>query len=240
MGEARSTSDELLLGRALNLMGVICKEIGRLRRSEACYRRALPLFLRGLGPLHPAVATTYHNLGGILYARGCLGRAEGWARRAVAVRAKALGRRHADVMADEAALAVILASRGKHAEAEVIYRRAIRFYAARAGLGYEVAINANNLAVLLESAGRRGPAERFYRRALRLYESTAGSPPHDRALALYNLGVLRAKAGGRDAFGLVEEAHAIFARTLGARHRLTREARGRLTELRAPARCAQS
>jgi len=214
------------------LLGVLCKEVGQLRRGESCYRRALPIFVRALGRLHPSVATIYHNLGGILYAQGLWGRAEHWTRRAVAVRTAGLGRRHAAVVADEACLAPILAARGKHVEAEALYRRAIRFFSGRPRGRYDVAINSSNLGVLLEATGRFRAAEAAYRLALRSYRALRHAPPHDVALALHNLGVLRARAGGTDAEILLEQALDIFRRTLGSRHTLTRESRRHLSELR--------
>ena len=213
------------------LLGVLCKEVGQLRRGESSYRRALPIFARVLGRSHPSVATIYHNLGGILYAQGLWGRAEHWTRRAVAVRSAALGRSHGDVVADEACLAPILAARGKHEEAEALYRRAIRFFSGRPRGRYEVAINSSNLGVLLETMGRYRAAEAAYRRALSSYRAMPNAPPHDLALALHNLGVLRARAGRTGAEILLEQAHDIFRRTLGSRHTLTRESRRHLSEL---------
>ena len=241
---ARRAGDELLLGRALNQLGVVCKELGQLRRAEGCYRRALPLLRRLLGPSHASMASLYHNLGGILYAQGAWARAERWTRRAVDVRRAELGRHHPDVMADEASLAPILAARGKTAPAEAIYRRAIRFYSTRAPAPYEVAVNASNLGVLLDEAGRHRAAESSFRRALAAYRSMRRPPPHDVGLALYNLGVLRARTGRADAAERVSEAHSLFLAALGPRHALTREAARRLLALRAacrqPARAARS
>jgi tetratricopeptide (TPR) repeat protein len=218
------------------LLGVICKEVGQVRRSESCYRQALPILERLFGGSHPSVATIYHNLGGVLFARAQWARAEHWTRRAIAVRSAALGARHGDVIADEACLAPILAARGKHAEAEAIYRRAIRFFStSKRGL-YEVAINSSNLGVLLESGGRYRAAEAAYRRALTSYRAMRHPPPHDVGLVLHNLGVLRAKAGRSDAVALFEEAHDLFRRALGARHALTRESGYRLDEFRASER----
>jgi tetratricopeptide (TPR) repeat protein len=230
--DARRSSDDLLLGRALTLLGVICKEVGHLRSSESCYRRALPLFERMLGPSHASVATLYHNLGGILYARGHWGRAEHWTRRAVILRTALLGRNHCDVVADQACLAPILAARGKHAEAEALYRRAIRFFSTRQRNAYEVAINSSNLGVLLDSMGRYRAAEAAYRRALGSYRAMRHAPRHDVALALYNLGVLEARHGKPEAAIRLAEAHRIFLRELGPRHSLTRESRRHLAAVR--------
>jgi tetratricopeptide (TPR) repeat protein len=231
-GAADGGADELFLARCLVLCGVICKERGHLLRGEACYRRALPVLRRVLGRSHPSVATLYHNLGGILYARGSWGRAEHWTRRAISLRTAALGRNHRDVVADEACLAPILAARGKNAEAEALYRRAIRFFSARPRDQYEVAINSSNLGVLLASMGRYRAAEAAYRRALTSYRAMRHAPPHDLALALYNLGVLRGRTNRPAAVSLLERAHGLFVRTLGPRHSLARESRRRLADLR--------
>jgi tetratricopeptide (TPR) repeat protein len=229
---ARRVGDQLLLARALTLLGVICKEVGQLRHSESCYRDALPILTRLFGGSHPSIATIYHNLGGVLFARAQWARAEHWTRRAIAVRSAALGARHGDVIADEACLAPILAARGKRAEAESIYRRAIRFFSrSKRGL-YEVAINSSNLGVLLESWGRYRAAEAAYRRALTSYRAMRHPPPHDLGLVLNNLGVLRAKAGRSGAVSLLQQAHAIFRRALGPRHALTRTSGEHVAKLR--------
>jgi len=229
---ARGAGDELMLGRALNLLGVVCKDLGHFRRSESCYRRALPIFERAFGEEHPSLATLYHNLGGVLYAQGRWPSAEYLTRRAVALRRAALGGEHRDVIADQACLAAILAARGKHAEAETLYRRAIRFFATRCRVGYEVAINSSNLAVLLASMGRHRAAESNYQRAIRLYRAMPSAPPHDLALALYNLGALRAAVGRPSAARLLKEAYGLFLGALGPRHPLTRESRRRLAAVR--------
>ena len=233
MRAARRGGDEAFFARALTLLGVLCKELGQLQRSESCYRRALPILVRALGGSHPSIATLHHNLGGVLYARGRWGRAEHWTRRAIALRRAVLGRNHRDVVADEACLAPILAARGKNTEAEALYRRAIRFFSGRPGGRYEVAINSSNLAVLLANMGHNRAAEASFRRALGLYRAMRHAPPHDLALALHNLGVLQAGAGKPGAALLFEEAHGLFLRTLGSRHSLTRESRRRLAELTA-------
>src|SRR5438093_125331 len=65
-----------------------------------------------------ALASVYHNLGGLEHARGNYEAAEPLARRSVELRELALGAKHPDVAADRAALAAIVDALGRDEEAE--------------------------------------------------------------------------------------------------------------------------
>jgi tetratricopeptide (TPR) repeat protein len=74
----------------LNALGLRCKAAGRYAEGRAHYERALALLHRGPEPDPDALATVYHNLGGIEHARGNHAAAEGFARRGLALRSDLL------------------------------------------------------------------------------------------------------------------------------------------------------
>jgi len=82
---------------------------GRLYdEGEQAYREALAILESARTPDPLALATLFHNLGGLEHARGRCGDGETWARRGLDIREAALGLNHADVASDLAALAALL------------------------------------------------------------------------------------------------------------------------------------
>jgi tetratricopeptide (TPR) repeat protein len=80
----------------LEMAFVLAKE-GFTRRflcAEPLQRRALAIFERALGPEHPNVGMSLHNLAGLRVAQGRYTEAEPLYRRALAIQEKALGPEH--------------------------------------------------------------------------------------------------------------------------------------------------
>ncbi len=85
---------------ALNNRAMVCKYDGRFDTAARIYGRSLQLAIAAYGPEHPALASIYHNLGGLEHARGRFARGEPLARKAVELRRRALGADHPQVAAD--------------------------------------------------------------------------------------------------------------------------------------------
>jgi|GEM_PF-523603 tetratricopeptide (TPR) repeat protein len=211
-----------------NNLGVLRKYQGRYAEAARFYGRALPL-LRAAGD-RGALATLYHNLGGIEHARGRHAAGEPHARKSVALREAELGRGHVVVAADVAALAAIVEGRGRLAEAARLYLRAIAVFRRKLGeQSAEVALNLASLASLREQQDRRPEAERLFTRAIALQERVFGRGHPEVALTLNNLAFLERRAGRRArALRLYERALRVFQHKLGPRHPHTRLAAANL------------
>ena len=98
-------------------LGVTFKYAGRFDEAESLFRRAIAIVESGDAD-PSALATLYHNFGGLEHARGNYEAAEPLARRSVELREQAFGPAHPDAAADRAALAAIVDALGRHDEAE--------------------------------------------------------------------------------------------------------------------------
>ncbi len=95
---------------AMNGLAIVYKYTAKFDAAEKLYRQALGL-LEKISPMpeaDSAIATIFHNLGGLEHSRGRFAKGEPHARRSVELRERALGKNHPAVAADVAALAAIL------------------------------------------------------------------------------------------------------------------------------------
>src|SRR5262249_35466033 len=121
------------VGPLCNNLAALYKYMGRFDEAERLYLRALPLMEQSLGAEHPEIATLYHDLGWLEYARGHFAAGEPLARRSVEISERALGPHHPDVAADIAALADILSGQRKREEAESLSPPAPGAFACHSG-----------------------------------------------------------------------------------------------------------
>jgi tetratricopeptide (TPR) repeat protein len=209
----------------LNNLGVLRKYQGRYAEAVRFYERALAILRRTRD--RAALATLYHNLGGIQHARGRHAAGEPHARRSVELRRQVLGPDHPTVAADVAALAALVEGCGRLAEAARLYERALAVFRRRLGpASAEVGINLGNLASLRQRQGRLAEAERLYLRAVAILERVYGRAHPEVALTVNNLACLVRDGGDlRRAEALYDRAARLFERSVGPRHphaRLTR------------------
>jgi len=147
-----------------------------------------------------AAATVYHNIGGILYARGDFATAEGPARKARKISCQLLGEDAPRTMLDATAYAGILE----------------RAYGPE---HHEVAATLHNLAAVQAVLCQPEAAENHYRRALTIKEKLLDAENPDVALTRNNLGKLLTDLGRpAEAVPLLEAAVAVFAKRLPASH----------------------
>ena len=130
---------------ALNNLGNVLRELGRLEEAEACYRRALEL--------KPDLAEAHMSLGATFRARGRFEEAEAAYRRALALQ-PANAEFHNN-------LAIVLRDLGRLAESAPCSQRALELNPAHADAH-------DNLGNVLRDLGRFAEAEACYERALAL------------------------------------------------------------------------
>lgn len=219
----------------LNEIGVLCKYTERFSEADAAYREALSILVSVHGEDSPALASLYHNLGGLEHARGRPSEGEAFARKSVALRSGALGEEHPVVAQDQAALAAILDECGQRQEAEALYRAALRTFENAFGpVHYEIAVNLGNLATLLAERGAWNEAEEAYRGAIHIEESILGPHATGVALSANNLAALLARTGkAHEAEIWYARALSTFESALGPTHSHTIGCREDLATLRA-------
>lgn len=188
---ARSTApDDPLRARLWNALGMARKYRGRYPAAGRAYAAAERII--GVHCQPAALATLYHNLGGLEHARGDFARAEVFTRRALVLRLELRGGRHPEVARDLAALGAILDERGRHDEAEAALRQALAIF--RRGWirpRRDIAAVMSNLAVCLHRMGKP-QAEEIGRRAASLNARLLGPAHPETRIAAENLDVIRA------------------------------------------------
>jgi CHAT domain-containing protein/Tfp pilus assembly protein PilF len=166
---------------------------------------------QALGPTHPEVAFSLHNLARLYRVQGRYAEAAPLVQRALAIQEQGLGPTHPEVATSLNNLAVLYQAQGRYAEAEPLVQRALVIQ--EQGLGPthpEVATSLHNLALLYRMQGRYAEAEPLAQRALALDEQVLGPTHPHVATSLYNLALLY-QAQGRyaEALGLSRKATTI-------------------------------
>jgi len=205
---------------ARNNLAVLYKYCGRFDDGLRLYTEALASIIAIHGEESLASGTIYHNIGGILHARGDFAAAEEPARKAWEISRRLLGDNDPRSMLDAAAYAGVLDGLERYDESEPIYRRALAVFERAYGPEHcEVAATLHNLAAVLAARGHCQEAEEHYRRALAIKEKLldAGSP--DVALTRNNLGRLLTDVGRNgEAVPLLEAAVMILEKRLPPGH----------------------
>ena len=187
------SADDLDTSNALNALGMWCKFTGRFARGREVYQQALIILRQNFGDddSHPAIASLYHNLGGLEHGAGDFAAGEPFARKSVAIRLAALGDQHPDYAADVAALAALLADLGKLDEAETLYHEALAIFERQFGHEhYEIAVTLHNLAAVAVAREEMDRAAELYAKAADLKGRLLGLEHPDFALTRHNQAVL--------------------------------------------------
>jgi len=136
------------------------------------------LLAETLGPDHPDVASSLHQVADRHAAKERYAQAQPLYQLALAIREQALGPEHRDVGESAERLAALLLAQGKHAEADLLYRRVLAIREKTSGLEHpdvaEILLRFGDIAVARED---HADAEPLYRRALAIQEQTLG-PGH--------------------------------------------------------------
>jgi len=205
---------------ARNNLAVLYKACGRFDEGLALYRLALDSVVKLRGEDCQSCSVIYHNIGGILHAKGDFTAAEPPGKKAWAISRRLLGEDDPRTLFDAVAYAAILDGLQRYDESEAIYRRALAIFEQTFGSEhYEVASNLHNLAAVLCARGDLAQAEQLYRRALAIKEKLLGADSTDAALTLNNLGALLNLARRpEEAAGLLEHAVTVLQHRIAADH----------------------
>jgi tetratricopeptide (TPR) repeat protein len=197
---------------ARNNLAVLYKACGRFDEGLHLYQQALDSVMKWSGEDCLASSVIYHNIGGILHAKGDFTTAEPPGRKAWEISRRLLGEDDPRTLLDAVAYAAIVDGLQRYDESEAIYRRALAIFEQTFGPEhYEVASNLHNLAAVLCARGDLDQAEKLYRRALGIKEKLLGEDSPDAALTLNNLGALLTRAGRpEEAAGLLQRAVTIL------------------------------
>lgn len=193
LAEKARPSDPLLLTAVLNDFGVLCKYTGRFADANRMYERALKLVrgLDGASNQKDFIATLYHNLGGIAYARRRYVQGLRYARRGIRLRREIRPRDPVSLAADEAALAAILSASGRNPEAVKLYLGALHVFRGHLGNGHsEVGSVLANLGAVYWRMARPVAAEGAVRSGVLILEKALGRKHPRTASALRNLAVV--------------------------------------------------
>lgn len=158
-------------GRGAKRPGRRIQVLRRFDEGLALYREALRSTVAEHGEESQVADAIYHNIGGILHARGDFTAAEEPGRKAWEISRRLLGADHPRTLADASAYAGILDGLARYKKSEPTYRRALTVFEEVYGHSHhEVAGTLHNLgrwpraAVPLQGAavgrGRRAPAAR--------------------------------------------------------------------------------
>lgn len=223
LAEQELSDQPLRVAEALNVFGLLCKDLARYDEGRAAYQGALALVEAMPAPDQHSIATLYHNLGGIEHARRNYADAEPLARTGLEIRRKASPPDLRALAADIVAFAAILDGQGKFEEAEALYVEALPT------LERAPHANAHEIGVALNDLGahyaRRGDFERaaeLLTRSVELKTRTHGAEHPDVALSLNNLAFVYERSGRlRQAVDLYAKAAHLFDAVLGPDHHKT-------------------
>jgi tetratricopeptide (TPR) repeat protein len=239
--ELDGVAGALELAASLNALGLLYKDLARYDEASELYQRALGLVStqRESRAMSRALATLYHNLGGIDHARGRLRSAEALARRGVAIRAD-IDETEDDLATDLVALAAIVEARGRFDEAESLYREALAILErSEERRELEIAVALASLGALHARCQSFDLALEPLSRAVTIKRCVLDARHPDLALTLNNLAFVRERLDDTaTAEALYLEASSICAAALGPQHPRTRACRNNLHRLRERIRAA--
>ena len=202
-------------GLLLNQIGAYMDERAQYAQAEMFLNKALVIWRQVLGPEHPNVATSLHDLALLYIDQGKYAQAEPLFQQALAIRETLFGSENEDVATSMNDLGVLYYLQGKYAQAEVLWQRGLdireRVLAADNVL---LAESLNNLTVLYHNQARYTEAEQRLRQALAIAEKTLTLHNTQTAFILDN-----AARHYRD-LGKYAQSEALFMQTLTTREQL--------------------
>ncbi len=161
-------SENLLVAKALNELGVLLRERAEYPAAEASLQESLAVRRKLLGPEHGDVAVTLVELAAVYENEGHDEKAEPLLRESIAIRRKVIGEDAEHELAVSLNdLAHILRRRGDLAGAESLFRQALPIFRKTRGEEHpHVATLLNNLALVAQDRGELAEAESLFRQSL--------------------------------------------------------------------------
>ncbi|GFF44496.1 nephrocystin-3 [Aspergillus udagawae] len=224
MGEAIANvavfvQDPTLL-KAIQQVGNLYFDQGKLRDAEAMYQHALTGFMQVLGPDHASTLGAMHSLGSLYNDQGKFNEAEQFYQKALAGYETKLGHDHPDTLTTIHYLGDLYRDQGKLQNAELMYQRALVGREKRLGpCDMNTLSTVGSLANTYRDLDKFDDARKLYERALRGQEKALG-PDHTATLrTVSNLGELYRNQGLLDkAEILYKRALTGYEKSLGAKH----------------------
>jgi eukaryotic-like serine/threonine-protein kinase len=193
-------------------VAVILASMGEYAEAVALSEEQLVLREALLGPDHPDVAVTLHNLGLFRILIGDHDEARALLERALVIRTDSLGPEHPDVADTVDDLGSVLRELGDLEGARRNHERALAIRVAAYGREHrKVGGSLTNIALTLEASGDLAGAIVSYEEALTISEKAVGPEHPNVATVCSNLGAARIASGDVNAGrALLERAVAIF------------------------------
>lgn len=212
--------DSIEAANARNDLGVLYKYWGRFNDGLHLYERALLEIIARHGEASLEAASLYHNIGGILHAKGDFLAAETPGRKAWEISRCLLGEGDPRTQMDAVAYAAILDGLERYEESEAIYRATLATFKKHFGSDHsEVAAIMHNLAAVLCIRGKQQEAERLYRLSMAIKDKVVGADHPDAALTYNNLGhLLNSQGRYFEALPLLQKAVTILQERLPQDH----------------------
>ncbi|MEM6991372.1 MAG: tetratricopeptide repeat protein [Myxococcota bacterium] len=193
------------------------RALGNVQETIDAHERALKIRMDALGPAHPDVGRSLHNLGIAHAIAGDIDAAAAEFARSRELLTAALGPEHPEIDTTIVSLANVHGLRGEHDEAIALQRDLLR--RAEAAYGPDSRNVGDALSNLGNSLSRRGShdeAQAAHRRSLAIIEAVLGPRHQDTVRARINLGATLLKAGefseaAEHASRAVDDAAAAFA-----------------------------
>ena len=212
--------DRIVEAQALNNIGGILEEQGRLSEALSFLQRARAAGERMFGSSHVFVATTLINIGIVFLAQGKLSEALTCHQRALVIAEQELGPKHVSIADMLSSTGNVLWRRGEYSEALRYHQRALAIR--EQGLGPEhasVGDALSNIGLVLTEQGEWSRALIHLRRALAIFEQGPNPKRTSVATILGNIGLVLMQQGElSEAYTYLQRALAIFERVLGPDH----------------------
>lgn len=181
--QKKGTVGELGVALASNDLANTYATLGRYREAEPLYRKAIAIWRKTLGGIHPHVATALNNLAVLCGRTGRFREAERLYDEALSVHQRMSAGSQTLVATDMNNLALLYAQERKYSAAEKMFRRAIDLGSSSQPPHDHLPEFLNNLGSMYLVLGRLGEAAALFERALEMQES-GGMPPDDPRIAL--------------------------------------------------------
>jgi serine/threonine protein kinase/tetratricopeptide (TPR) repeat protein len=188
--------EHVRIAHALNDLGVLNRDLGRLPVAEAQLRESLDMRRRLLGPKSKELAITLVELGRVFEDAGRDAEAEPLAREALAIRREIFGEEHRETATSKSALALLLQRKGDIAGAEALFRE--NMATTRRLLGEDhpnTAASKGNVATVMMLRGDYDGAMTLARESLATRERVFGVGSIDTTASLNTLGNIEEARG---------------------------------------------